>query len=131
MTPEALRSAPVSASLQGGILLSATAEAWRSFQPLAGTGDSLIVLVRVAGDRLLPEDLLVTGLHVLRGDDVWESVGAEEHPREPQATAIELVARGGPSWAPGDSIDVVVSLRRRREGPLLLRAPRIAIARVD
>ncbi|MEO6446984.1 MAG: hypothetical protein ABIZ91_17225, partial [Gemmatimonadaceae bacterium] len=55
----------------------------------------------------------------------------EEQPREARARSVEFVVRNGPLWSPGDSLDVVVTLKTTGGASALLRAPRIVLARVS
>jgi hypothetical protein len=55
----------------------------------------------------------------------------EESPRDSGAARVEFIVRRGPNWAPGDSIDVVAQVALPGGGGSLLRAPSIAIMRVE
>ena len=116
----------------GASQLSLEAEAWRSFQPITGeSGDPLIVVARLHGSAPLDPQLRIETLHVVRANDVWTGPGVEEQPRASGGASLEVVARKGPAWATGDSIDVIAELRTGDGRKVRLRAPRIAILRVD
>lgn len=132
-TAESLRA--VATELRaGGTTLAADVEAWRSFQPLAGeAGEPLIAVVRVrsVGDGGIPGALAVDSVWLVRGAEVVTGAAREEQPREPKGRVVEFVLRDGPRWAPGDTLDVIVSLTGIGARPLALRAPRVTLARVD
>lgn len=48
---------------------------------------------------------------VLNREEVWRTVPREEQSRAATAPNYELVARDGPKWGPGVTVDVVVRLR--------------------
>lgn len=129
---EALHAAGAEARI-GGATLSVSAEAWRSFQPIRGeAGEPLLALVRVhARGGTVPTGLVVDGVYLLRGDELFSGVPREEQQRERNASVVEYMLRNGPAWAPGDSIDVVVSVRPSSGTTLLLRTPRTTVLRVD
>jgi hypothetical protein len=132
-TVEALRSASEQLPV-GGAALTLEVEAWRSFQPVVGeAGDALIAVLRLsagAGGRI-PGALTVAGGYLLHGDEMVAVEPREEEPRAPNATSIAYVVRDGPRWPIGDSIDVVLDIGGLDGPRALLRAPRVAIARVD
>jgi len=132
MTPDALQQVPLSVAIAGRSI-SLEVEAWRSFQPTVGTvGDPLIAVLRVQSrDGSLPGELSMRRVFLLRGGEVVEGEAREEQPRESNAQMAEFVLRQGPPWTPGDSLDVVVELAGSGSLAPLLRAPRVAIARVD
>lgn len=131
-TPEALRSAPAQLTA-GAATLSLEVEAWRSFQPTMDSVENrLIAILRVkATGGGVPGALAVDTLWLVHGSEVVQGFAREEEPRAPGATTVDFILRDGPMWAPGDSIDVIASLSGVRGEAALLRAPRVAIARVD
>jgi len=58
---------------------------------------------------------------VFNGGQSWSAVPQQERPRPETSPVYELVARDGPKWGPGISVDVVVRLRSP-DGTFLLRA---------
>lgn len=135
---ETLRLAVLSIRV-GDATLDVDAEAWRSFQPTVsdtprsrGEGDPLLALVRLrsTGDPI-PAGLAMDGVYLIRGSEVAAVTAREEQPRAEGARFAEFMVRDGPRWPPGDSIDVVVALRDDSGRTMLLRAPRVAIMRVD
>jgi hypothetical protein len=129
---ETLRLASLSLRVDEATL-DVSAEAWRSYQPSAGKEEHpLLTLVRVRSTGApLPPTLALDGIYLIHDEEVHAAAGREEEARAPGARFAEFMVRGGPNWAPGDSIDVVVALRTSSATTLLLRAPRVAIARVD
>ncbi|MCC6930065.1 MAG: hypothetical protein IT359_13865 [Gemmatimonadaceae bacterium] len=137
---ETLLAAPMQLAV-GDDSLSLEVEAWRSFQPLLDSASArLIAVLRVstrakdssnAGSRGVPGALGVDAVWLVRGSEVVRGEAREEQPREAGVSTVEFVLRDGPTWAVGDSIDVVVTVSGVSDAPRLLRAPRVAIARVD
>lgn len=131
MNAETLRNAPLMARAAGASW-TLEAEAWRSFQPIRGEpGDPAIVVLRLKGQQSVPAGLAARGAWLVRGSDVWAGEAREEQPRVPGATQVEFVARNGPRWNTGDSVDVVLGIVDGTGAVQLLRASRIVIARVD
>lgn len=129
---ETLRLASLSVRVDDATL-DVSAEAWRSFQPIADAKEQpLMTLVRVRSTGApLPTSLALDGIYLIRGEEVHATMGREEETRASAARFAEFMVRDGPPWAPGDSIDVVVALKSGGATTLLLRAPRVAITRVD
>lgn len=118
----------------GPVTLMLTVEAWRSFQPIVGdVGDPLIAILHVqaADSAKVPGAVTVDGVYLVRGTEVVQMAAREEQPRGENARTVEFVVRDGPRWAAGDSIDVVAEVSGAGGPPVLLRAPRVAIVRVD
>ena len=94
--------------------------AWRDFMPISPPdGKPLIVVVS------LPDSLpgvSIDHLWVLFGEEVWET--AVEHRSETN----EWVARGGPKWGPGVSVDVVAQLHDQNGNQFRVRADSVQIA---
>lgn len=117
-----------------GVDLSLSVEAWRSFQPIRGNeGDPMIAILRVhaAASEGVPGALALATVYLLHAGEVVEVDAREEEPRASNANTAEFVLRDGPRWAAGDSIDVIAELSGLGGANVLLRAPRVAIARVD
>jgi hypothetical protein len=131
---QALRAVPTSVDTDG-MSLTLSVEAWRSYQPTIdrAAGDPLIALLRVntSDPAGIPGALRADGAWLAHGDEMVQVMPREEQPREPGARTLEFVVRDGPAWPTGDSLDVVLSIGGMRAQPLLLRAPRTVIARVD
>jgi hypothetical protein len=126
-----LVNAPVKVRV-AGVDLTLETYLYRDFQPITPpNGQPLIAVVRVktANGATLPAGLDAEVLHVLYGEDVWAASPVEEHP----ATApgvLEVVARNGPEWGPGVTVDVVLRLRHGGT-TLLLKAAAQQIHRTD
>ena len=131
LSPELLRGVSEQA-VQGGTQLSLEAEAWRSFQPITGeSGDPLIVVARLHGTAPLGPQVQVDTLYVVRGSEIWVGRSVEEQARAAGGRDLEVVARNGPAWAAGDSIDVIAEVSTGGGKRVRLRSPRAAIQRVD
>lgn len=132
---EALRGTALEATIDGNARLRLEVEAWRSWQPVrptpTGEGDPLIAVLRLVSSAPIPAGLTVETVHLLHGTDAWSGPGVEESPREAGGASLEVVVRNGPTWAAGDSIDVVVRVKLPSGQLTMVRAPRTAIERVD
>lgn len=118
----------------GSAVYTLEVEAWRSVQPIVGSaGDPLIAILRLSadGEDGVPGALGIEQVYLVHGAEVVQAEAREEEPRASRARTVEFVLRDGPRWPVGDAIDVVVTLSGLRAGTSLLRAPRVAIARVD
>ena len=58
---------------------------------------------------------------VLKGADTWSALPREERSRTETSPLYELVARDGPKWGPGISVDVVIRLLDGNGRTYLLR----------
>lgn len=117
-----------------GATLSLAVEAWRSFQPIVGNaGDPLTAILRVHAGQAegVPGALALGTVYLVHGADVVQMEAREEEPRASNAGTVEFVLRDGPRWAAGDSIDVIAEVAGLGGPTVLLRAPRVAIMRVD
>ena len=107
---------------------------WRDFMPVSPPdGKPLIAIVRVTAVDLepFPEDLDADKLYVIYGDEVWVTDFSGERP-PPGVPDHQLhgIARDGPKWGPGVTVDVVVRLLAGGE-TWLLRASDQMIERTD
>ncbi|MEP7382036.1 MAG: hypothetical protein ABI910_10140 [Gemmatimonadota bacterium] len=130
---EELRRAATQVSA-GEARLTLVVEAWRSFQPIVGNaGDPLTAILRVRASESegVPGALALGTVYLVRGAEVVQMEAREEEPRAANAGTVEFVLRDGPRWAAGDSIDVIADVSGLGGPSVLLRAPRVAIARVD
>ena len=128
-----LRAAPTVA-IVAGAPLRLDPDLWRDFMPIAPSdGRPLIAVLRVtpADDAAVPAQVHADAAWVVFGDQVWATRVAEERPRKATAPAYEVVARDGPKWGPGVSVDVVVRLRDGAGHAALLRAPGQRIHRTE
>ena len=108
-----LRNAPEIASLDG-VAVRLETFAWRNFQPISPPdGKPLIVVVRIKSmdGTVIPSTLKADSLWVVNGEIAWAASVREEQPRGPDWSFFEAVARDGPKWGPGVTVDVVVRLR--------------------
>jgi hypothetical protein len=130
-SPSEIQNAP-SQIVVAGVELTLETYLFRDFAPISeSNGKPLIASVRVkpAAGKALPADLRAEALHVVNGDEVWTPRLIQESPndRPPQ---MEFVARDGPKWGPGVTVDVVLRLRSG-DRALLLKAPSQPIHRTD
>jgi len=114
VTPYAeLRNAPEVALLDGAAVRLET-YAWRDFMPISPPdGKPLLVLIRIrrVDGPVVPSALKADSVWVVKGDLAWAAGVQEEQPRGPDWSFFEAMARNGPKWGPGDTVDVVVRLR--------------------
>jgi hypothetical protein len=97
---------------------------WRDSMPsIDGANKGMIASIRlIAVDKQpLPPTLLPDKLWVIRNQDkaIWATNFTDE-PR-PNNDTLEMVARSGPQWQPGSSIDVVVRVKDEKGKTYLLR----------
>ncbi len=107
---------------------------WRDFMPVSPPdGKPLIAIVWVTAVDLepFPEGLEADKLYVIYGDQVWVTDFSDERPppNEPDHQLFKI-ARDGPKWGPGVTVDVVVRLALGGE-TWLLRASDQMIRRAD
>ena len=94
-------------------------------------GKPLIVVARlVETDSLaIPSNVVMDSLWVVNGEDTWATVSGERRSRQPDQ--IEEVARGGPKWGPGITVDVGVRVRTGSEEAHHILATNQRIDRTD
>ena len=130
--PSELRGTPTSIVVAGKTLVLETF-LWRNFAPIIPPeGPKLIAVLRVktSDGSTVPSSVTADGAWVVFEDDVWATAVQEEFDRDLTAPNYEVVARNGPKWGPGVSVDVVIRLRHEgRE--LRLRAADQPIHRAD
>lgn len=122
--PSDLATAPTRVTLAGASL-HLDASLWRDFMPVAppdGRPLNAVLRVRTEDGSSVPATVRADMAWVLNGRDVWQTVPREEQPRSTTSPAYELVAREGPKWGPGVSVDVVVRMRESGGRDVLLRA---------
>ena len=126
-----LVSAPVQVRV-AGVDLTLETYLYRDFQPITPpNGQPMIAAARVkaAEGEDLPAGLEAEVLHVLYGEEVWAAAPLEERPSTDPGV-MEVVARNGPKWGPGVTVDVVLRLRHAGT-TLLLKAAAQQIHRTD
>ncbi|MDB4881438.1 MAG: S-layer protein [Gemmatimonadetes bacterium] len=128
-----VRTAPTAQSIAGQSVLLET-QLWRDFQPVAPPdGQPLIVVARVRtsdGSALAP-GLRADSVWVMFGEKAWSTRAVQEQPRASTASYLEVVARDGPKWGPGVSVDVVVRVMDGSGRPVYVRAANQRINRTD
>ena len=126
-----IAAAPVQINVEGvEVLLQAYL--YRDFAPISPpNGQPMIASVRVkaVNQRALPASLRPESLHVVFGSEVWSAEPVREW-MSTDPTEMEFVARGGPKWPTGSTVDVVLRLRHGN-ATLLLKAPAQQIHRTD
>ncbi len=121
----ALREEPQTLTIDGHRIAVAT-YAWRDFQPLEHIdGSPLMVSVVVSADGtgVLPPVLRANRIAVLHGDQVWVAPLVEESLRSRTSRRFQVMARHGPRWGPGGSVDVVAELQDGDDSIHLVRTP--------
>jgi hypothetical protein len=111
--------------LFGGKTITFDASLWRDFQPITPPdGKPLVAILKIKTDdgSEVPGTVRADMMWVLNGTQSWSAVPQEERPRPETSPVYELVARDGPKWGPGISVDVVVRLRSADGRTSLLRA---------
>jgi hypothetical protein len=137
LSPAELRHVPTTAGALAGIGYRLDGYLWRDFMPTiggSGGGSPLMAAleVTVVGASEFPASVTVDRLWVLNGDEVWATRPVEEQPRGGAgATTLAVMAREGPKWGPGITVDVVVRLRAAGGATTLLRAAGQPIHRTD
>jgi hypothetical protein len=119
-----LTTAPTSVLL-GGKSFTLETSLWRDFQPIAPPdGKPLVALLQIKTEdhSEVPATVRADMVWVLNGIQRWSAVPQEQRPRPEASPVYELVARDGPKWGPGISVDVVVRLRSPEGRAFLLRA---------
>jgi hypothetical protein len=101
----------------------------------APDGEPLIGIFRVysADSTALPEDFAVEAAWLVDGTEIWATYFTGEEPpeSEQQPYLWYEVARRGPKWGPGITVDAVVRIRNADGVAYLLRAPGQQIWRTD
>jgi hypothetical protein len=109
----------------GGKAITFETSLWRDFQPITPPdGKPLVAILRIKTEdgSEVPGTLRADLVWVLNGDQTWSAVPQEERLRPETSPVYELVAREGPKWGPGISVDVVIRLRSPDGRAFLLRA---------
>jgi hypothetical protein len=129
-----LRNAPATVVINNRSL-HLSAYPWRDFTPGGSRpgGSPLMVAVRIASDdkQPLPRDIRLDRVWVLYGEESWEAplrgrkTGQTEDEliRCPASPTCEISVRGGPRWATGVYVDVVVRLLDSQGQAYFIQAP--------
>ena len=128
-----LHNAPASVAIDGQELML-TAFLWRDFMPSSPPDRKpLVAIFRpvAAGDGTVPTSVRIDTAWVVLGNDVWTVPITEERLPSAQQAYYEAVARNGPKWGPGVTVDVIVRIRAAGGTGQLLRAPNQPIHRTD
>ena len=121
--PSDLAAAPTRVVLAGKSL-SLDASLWRDFMPVSPPDGKPLVAglqVRTEDGSDVPATVRADMVWVLNGADTWSTLPREERSRQETAPVYELVARDGPKWGPGITVDVVVRLHEAGGRKSLLR----------
>jgi hypothetical protein len=106
----------------------------RDFMPISPPdGSPLIALVKVKapGETAISSKIDATRLWVVKGKEIWETEFANEEGSAIGDT-LKKIARDGPKWEPGISVDVVVRIIDLKSGKnYLLKASNQAIHRTS
>ena len=126
-----ITNAPVEIRV-AGVDLTIEAYLFRDYAPVSpADGKPLIAGVRLkaADGQELPADLRAETFHVVYGEEIWTPRLVQEWPSTSPGE-LELVARDGPKWPTGSTVDVVLRLRYGNT-TLLLKAEDQQIHRTD
>lgn len=106
---------------------------WRDFMPSSPPdGKPLTVVVRIrAVGTALSLSVSADSIWVISQNQAWGSRAAQEQARSATGDLLEVVARDGPKWGPGASVDVVVRLRDNTGRFIYVRAADQLINRTD
>jgi hypothetical protein len=133
VSPQSLPSSELTSAptrvVAGGKSLTLTASLWRDFMPISPPdGKPLIAVMQVRTDdgSPVPAGIAADTSWVIYGDEVWSSF-VEPRPRSETGPIYEVIARNGPKWGPGVTVDVVVRLRDSDGRVVLLRAEKQTI----
>lgn len=108
-----LRQAPESVAV-GGKMLRLTTEIWRDFMPISPPDGKPMVarlVVSTSDASPFPSGVGVERTWLFLGDQTWETADLQPESQQPGAPSLAVVARDGPKWGPGVTIDVVVRLK--------------------
>lgn len=107
---------------------------WRDFMPSSPPdGKPLIALIKVKTPETstISPEINATRLWIVNNKEIWETEFSDEE-RPVAKDILEKVARNGPKWSPGITVDVVVRvIDSRSGGEYLLRASDQNIYRTD
>lgn len=132
-TPEGILNAPSQLTISGR-KYELESYLWRDFQPISPPdGKPLIALVRLVEiDSLdIPGNVTIDFLWVINGEETWLTpFSKEERPPQPEYR-LEEIARDGPKWGPGITVDVVVRVRAGSNDAYRILATEQMIKRTD
>ncbi|HIK27832.1 MAG: hypothetical protein N3E45_11805 [Oscillatoriaceae bacterium SKW80] len=128
-----LLSAPETVEIKGRQYVLET-YLWRDFMPISPPGGKpLIASIRVIAkdEKAFPTTLKVDHLWVVKDtQQVWET-DLNGEAKQITANKLETLARNGPKWMPGTTVDVVIRLIDEDNRSYLLRASQQQIVRTD
>lgn len=122
-TTEDLLATPLQVSINGlNFILSAYL--WRDFMP-GNTDSRLIASITISEINALeiPAGIDAVYLWVVNGSEVWETPFSDEPAPPTQPYQMQRIARYGPEWEIGASVDVIVFLVDAMGGEYFLRIP--------
>jgi hypothetical protein len=114
-------------------------EAWRDFQPgvgMSSDGSELMVRIEVKSTERgrFPPLMRPDWVAVIHGDRVWMTYGVIEHLTVGELADVDyytVMARHGPKWGPGITVDVLVQLVDQWDSTYRLRSTGVSIFRTD
>lgn len=121
LTAVELRAVPTEAALD--MPLQAAVYAWRDYLPTVGDttrAHALSVSVQVRGGVVSPKVLVCDGIYLVARDSVFRAPPAEQRAGDGPG-AVECILRGGPEWAVGDTLAVVVSVSAGAQRTMIRR----------
>jgi len=106
---------------------------WRDFMPIAppdGRAMIAAVSIKTVSANPIPPGIDADSLWMFKNGDIWATAfSGEDRPSDPHV--LSKVAREGPLWEPGTSVDVVVRVRDNSGQTWLLKAANQTIHRTD
>jgi hypothetical protein len=132
--PVADLAAASSSVVINGQQLTLVASLWRDFMPVAppdGQPLAAILRVQAPGGVRISSTFHVDAAWLVNGGEVWATGVGDERIETQSPMYYEVIARDGPKWAPGASVDVVVRIRESSGTTYLLRAAGQRIQRTD
>ena len=126
----ALRAIPETISVSG-VTLQISAYLWRDFMPVGPPGGKpLIASVQVSTTGTArPPPLSADRIAVIHDGQAWIAPVTEETGR--RDSYLKAIARNGPKWGPGITVDVVLELHDAGGQAYLIRLPGIEIQRTS
>jgi hypothetical protein len=119
----------------GGKQLFVEPFVYRDFTPGIGPREErrLIVGLRITtvDGSEVPPNVRADAAWVINGDQVWATPVEEHFARFPGLRFFDVSADGGPLWAPGTPVDVIVRIRETGGPNHLLGAPQSFVRTVS
>ncbi|HEU4334548.1 MAG TPA: hypothetical protein VFT32_08660 [Candidatus Eisenbacteria bacterium] len=132
-TVSELLAAPLDLKFDG-ITYEVEVELWRDFMPPSepdGRPMAAFALVTAVGALDWPAEITTLYVYVVKDGEVWASKMERDASGARPANQRLYVARDGPKWGPGITVDVVIGIRTTNGVIHLVRTPDVLIRRSD